>query len=216
MRWKHDKARYFGVKGQDHKLTYLTYWNTAKGRQFLGIFATKELNSLAEILRASGICGFCRQGFLERLNGNYVRSLSMYDNKPSQEEFLIIAETIVSTKNSKESCAPKNFFTREVVIASNVTKTLLEMSQINLSAFQHKPDTKHRYQRLKVMCLRFDCYRCLGIFFLDLSWSYLNVSTLIIMPATQWLNPLFAVLQVINSFCRSQNLRKSSNLYRGW
>ena len=137
MRWKHDKARYFGVKGQDHKLTY---WNTAKGRQFLGIFATKELNSLAEILRASGICGFCRQGFLERPNGNYVRSLSMHDNKPSQEEFLIIAETIVSTKNSKESCAPKNFFAREVVIASNVTKTLLEMSQINLSAFQHKPE----------------------------------------------------------------------------
>lgn len=56
MRWKHDKARYFGVKGQDHKLTYLTYWNTAKGRQFLGIFAAKELNSLAEILRASGVC----------------------------------------------------------------------------------------------------------------------------------------------------------------
>lgn len=140
MRWKHDKARYFGVKGQDYKLTYLTYWNTAKGRQFLGIFATKELNSLAEILRASGICGFCRQGFLERLNGNYVPSLSMHDNKPSQEEFLIIAETIVSTKNSKESCAPKNCFTRGVVIASNVTKTLLEMSQINLSAFQHKPE----------------------------------------------------------------------------
>ena len=71
-------------------------------------------------------------GFLERPNGNYVRSLSMHDNKPSQEEFLIIAETIVSTKNSKESCAPKN--------CSNVTKTLLEMSQINLSAFQHKPE----------------------------------------------------------------------------
>ena len=64
----------------------------------------------------------------------------MHDNKPSQQEFLIIAETIVSTKNSKESCAQKNCFTREVVIASNVTKTLLEMSQINLSAFQHKPE----------------------------------------------------------------------------
>ena len=45
----------------------------------------------------------------------------MHDNKPSQEEFLIIAETIVSTKNSKELCAPKNCFTRGVVIASNLT-----------------------------------------------------------------------------------------------
>jgi len=217
MRWKHDKARYFGVKGQDHKLTYLTYWNTAKRRQFLGIFATKELNSLAEIFRASGISGFCRQGFLESPNGNDFRSVSMHDNKPSQEEFLKIGETIVSTKNSKESCAPKNCFTRGAGIASNVTKTLLEMSQINLSAFQHRPEILNIDIRgLKVMCLRFDCYGCLGIFFLDLSWSYLNVSTLIIMPATEWLKPRFVVLQVINSFYRSQNLRKSRNLYRGW